>query len=1137
MRWFLAIFLVMGQAIGAAAQDDDKGRLTKYLEQALSELGREVQITGFKGALSSHATMDRLTIADDTGVWLVLTDVVLDWNRAAVLRGRIEINELSAARIDLPRMPSSGDPVSPEAGTFALPELPVSLRIDAIKMEKVVLGEPVFGTPATVAVTGSVSLADGQGMAKLAITRLEGPQGAFRLDAAYSNATRVLAIDLSLQEAANGISANLLNLPGKPALELSISGNSVIDDFVADIVLKSNGQQRLTGSIGTQATQGPASGVTPTRVIQADISGDLTPLFLPQYQAFFGSDVALSSRISLFADGRTSLDTLVVNSATLRVTGTAVLSADGLPEHFELNAVLQDPTGDLVLLPMPGPETRVKSATIAARFDNRIGDAWNLTGNLQGLQRSEVNLDTLDLTANGVIQKGESDLVTARIEGAARGVDLTDPGLAAALGSVVTLGADIRWRDGQPLDFKNLTLGAQGLALSGTGTVGGLSSAVSVKGALQAQVADLSRFSALVGLPIAGGIDADLTGSLTLLTGEADLVLTAVATNLKVGIPNVDTALAGESHVNLSVLRHTEGLTLRAASITTTGGEAEAKGLVSTGQSDLQFKASLKNVGQFIDGLSGPVRLTGQAIEDGSGWTVGLDAEVPDAINFSAKVNLPASGSINAKVDANIGSVAWIVPGLTGPARIAATVVQAGDQWTVDAQADGPGNSRVKIAGQIAGDARTATLTLNGTMPLALLNRQLKPNSAQGNAQFDLQLDGPLAVSSLSGKVRTSGARLSLPGLRNAFTDIGAVIDLAGSSAEIRATSSVATGGQLLAQGRVGLQPPYTADLALQVTNVKITDTQLFQTRINGALSLGGATPGNLKLSGRLVLDKIEILVPSTGIDGFADIPKIVHLNEPAKVRRTRSFAGLLDTGAAEGAGGGPAVGLDVQIIAENRIFIRGRGLDAELGGQLRLTGTTADIIPQGHFELIRGRLSILGKRLNLQEGSAQLQGALMPILRLVARTTVDDAELFVIVEGPADAPEVSFVSKPEAPSDEVLGRLLFGRKISEISALQAVQLASAVATLAGRGGIGIVERLRQSTGLDDIDLATDDEGGSSLRLGKYIGKNAYTEVEIGADGQSRINLNLDLTPSAKLRGQVGTDGETGIGLFFERDY
>jgi translocation and assembly module TamB len=362
-------------------------------------------------------------------------------------------------------------------------------------------------------------------------------------------------------------------------------------------------------------------------------------------------------------------------------------------------------------------------------------------------------------------------------------------------------------------------------------------------------------------------------------------------------------------------------------------------------------------------------------------------------------------------------------------------------------------------------------------------------------------------------------------------------VTLADSSAEIQASSSVATGGQLSAGGRVALQAPFVTDVELQLGNVRITDLQLYETNVNGALRLSGSIPANLSVVGRLVLDRTEIRVPSTGIGAFGEIPKIVHLNESAAVRRTRSYAGLLDIGSAAGFGGGAAIGLDVQIAAENRIFVRGRGLDAELGGQLRLTGTTADVVPQGQFGLIRGRLDILGKRMTLEEGSAQLQGDLIPTLRLVARTTNDDTVLFVIVEGPADAPEIRFVSEPELPEDEVLARLLFGRDVTSISALQAVQLASAVATLAGRGGIGIVARLRQITGFDDLDLTTDAEGGTSLRVGKYISENAYSDVEIDIEGQSRVNLNLELTPSTKLRGQVGSDGSTGIGLFFERDY
>jgi translocation and assembly module TamB len=102
---------------------------------------------------------------------------------------------------------------------------------------------------------------------------------------------------------------------------------------------------------------------------------------------------------------------------------------------------------------------------------------------------------------------------------------------------------------------------------------------------------------------------------------------------------------------------------------------------------------------------------------------------------------------------------------------------------------------------------------------------------------------------------------------------------------------------------------------------------------------------------------------------------------------------------------------------------------------------------------------------------------------------------------------------------------------------LQAVQMAQAVAQLAGKGGEGLMGRLRQSFGLDDLDLATDAEGGAALRLGKYLSDNLYTDVTLGSDGKAEVNLNLDLTPSLTARGTLGADGSSGLGLYFERDY
>ena len=168
------------------------------------------------------------------------------------------------------------------------------------------------------------------------------------------------------------------------------------------MVLRSDGQERLAGRIGTRTPPSLTTRTdTPARLIEADIAGDLTPLFAPQYRAFFGPDVALNSRISLFSDGRASLDNLTISAAALRLTGEVALSADRLPEHFRLDAVLQDAEGGLVLLPLSGPETRVRSATISADFDSRLGDTWSLTGNLNDLQRTALTLDNLLFTAGG----------------------------------------------------------------------------------------------------------------------------------------------------------------------------------------------------------------------------------------------------------------------------------------------------------------------------------------------------------------------------------------------------------------------------------------------------------------------------------------------------------------------------------------------------------------------------------------------------------------------------------------------------------------------------------------------------------------------------------------------------------------
>jgi translocation and assembly module TamB len=208
-----------------------------------------------------------------------------------------------------------------------------------------------------------------------------------------------------------------------------------------------------------------------------------------------------------------------------------------------------------------------------------------------------------------------------------------------------------------------------------------------------------------------------------------------------------------------------------------------------------------------------------------------------------------------------------------------------------------------------------------------------------------------------------------------------------------------------------------------------------------------------------------------------------------------------------------------------------------ELGGDLRIQGTTNDVQPVGQFDLRRGRLLILGQRIEFDEGSLQLVGNLDPLIHFVARTQSEDVTAIVTVDGRVSSPQISFSSQPPLPEDEVLARVLFNRATQDLSAFQVAQLAAAAAELAGGGGPGLLSQIRGATGLDDLDVITQEDGSTAVRAGKYIDENIYLDVQTDTDGVSRAEINLDVTDNLTARGSVGTDGNTTFGLFFERDY
>ncbi len=1176
---------------------------------------------------------------------------------------------MTADEIIMPRIPAGEDDGrSFEARPFSLPELPVSVDIGALRAGRVELGPEVLGTDVVLSLDGSMRLAGGAGETRLSVTRIDGAEGSLSLDGQYANDTRLLRLDLALREGAGGIVASLLDLPGQPAVELAISGSGPIDAFSADVRLATDGAPRLAGTV--ELTSADADGGT-QRGFRANLSGDLAPLFLPDYQDFFGDAQSLAASGARAPDGSLALDRFDLRADALELSGQARLTADGRPAFADLRLNLALPEGRDVVLPVPGGPYRVGTASLDLAFDAAAGPDWNLKGVLNRFSGPGMSMNRLTLDGSGAISQSGDERLRGTVAFLAEGLGFDDAGLSDAVGTRVSGRTEILSRTDIPLRLTGLSVSGDGYGASGEVEVG---SDATVKLSLAARADDFSRLSSLAGRPLGGAGTLDLAGTVRPLSGAFDLDLAMAGERLSVGIPEldglmadgatihasalrdetgidlrdlnvkagvlsmtgsgrftsgesqgsfdlalsdasvlgpsyggsigakaevtgfggdwrarldgqgqdvmlgvavIDPLLAGSSHFSLEVERPAEGPTLRSIVLKSPRLSFEGSGALRIDSGTFRADLSVPDLGVTRTGLSGGISATAEIGRDGAATSLRLDAkarglgigiaEVDKLIGgdavlaFSgrhdgravsigglslrtAELSLEADGNGRRPgelaVKGRLSDIGLLVPGFQGPLTAGGLIAQERDMVRVDLNAAGPGGIGARVAGTVAPDGSAADLVITGGARTELANAFIAPRNVAGPVKFDLRLNGPARLSSLAGRIYATGVRIVAPALGVAVEGIGFSANISNGAAQIDANGAVRGGGTVTARGTVGLAPPNPADLTVDLAAARLRQPDLYDTRISGRIDIDGPLGGTPRITGNLTLDDTELRIPSTGFGTGSFSGEIVHTAESAAVRETLRRAGLDQSSQRDTASRrARAIPLDVTVSAPARIFVRGRGLDAEFGGSVRIMGTTEEIVPSGAFNLIRGRLDLLGRRFVIGEGTLNLTGSAVPTVRFVASTQADGTTASIVIDGPATEPEIHFESSPPLPEEEVVALMLFGRDFGNLSAFQAAQLASAVATLTGRGGEGIVGKLRQGFGLDDLDIGGEEDGTFALRAGRYLTDNIYSDVSVDSEGVTNLELNLDVPPGLTVRGRFGSDGDTGLGVFFERDY
>jgi translocation and assembly module TamB len=426
-------------------------------------------------------------------------------------------------------------------------------------------------------------------------------------------------------------------------------------------------------------------------------------------------------------------------------------------------------------------------------------------------------------------------------------------------------------------------------------------------------------------------------------------------------------------------------------------------------------------------------------------------------------------------------------------------VVQRDGRWLM------PGDSAI---------AATAALDLKSLAWLRAVVPAL--DRVDGTLSAQLRAEGSAAAPRWSGTV--SGDRLLLralgPGLDLREGRLRAILEgtqLRLAEFEIRAGQGRITAGGSAELGG-GLR---RLELQARAERAQILNAPQWSATLDGSGRLG-LRERRLAIDGRFVLEEGRYdlgsrLRPTLGDD------VVVRSPQTPAAAPARALPLQLD------------LGLDLN----NRLALRGNGLDALLGGAIRVTSAGSGLTATGSVRAVRGSYRVFGQTLEIERGTVSFNGPLTnPGLDLRATRKFATAEVGVEVGGSLLRPALKLVSNPEMSDSDRLAWLALGRDPQGSDRAQLAVLQAAALSLAGGSGKPLTGRIAEGVGLDEIGFAGGGEGALGVvALGKRLTDRLSVRLEqtLGGTAGSLLRMDYYLSERWRLRGTAGAENAGDI--------
>jgi translocation and assembly module TamB len=404
--------------------------------------------------------------------------------------------------------------------------------------------------------------------------------------------------------------------------------------------------------------------------------------------------------------------------------------------------------------------------------------------------------------------------------------------------------------------------------------------------------------------------------------------------------------------------------------------------------------------------------------------------------------------------------------------------------------------------------------------------------SLSGVVEAQGTLAGTLASPQAAGQITVANGRFDDGPTGLSLRNIAMRADFARNAVDVTKASAVdGHNGSVSGSGRISLEREGVSSFRLDLQRFRLIDNEQGTASASGQVTMNRAADGKVQILGALTIDRADI-APHVPSGASVVSMEVVEKNRPPEMIAREPLAAPSRESSAGWA-------LDVTLRAPERVYLRGKGLDVELSLNAHVGGTTSDPQLSGTAEVVRGAYDFAGKRFDFDTSSVVFLATHPKDIRLNLTATREDPALTAIVKitGTAAKPEIAFSSVPSLPSDEVLSQVLFGTSASQLSPIEAAQLAAAVSSLATGGGLDVIGNLRAFAGLDRLSLGGNETTGVTVSGGKYIARDVYLEISGGAREGPAAQVEWRVRRQLSIISRVAGAQGSRLAVRWRRDY